>query len=155
MIHREKTMTENSINDIMKDSVDKDYEKLIFDIKYDKEQFKDPATIGLLLYRLSKERERSNFLFKEIVEKLDDIKKGLSKTPSKVKSKIELDILSEVDQEIIAYTQKHGKIDAEQLREHFHYKGKNAASARLNALFQKELLAKARAGKKVLYWVKG
>lgn len=147
-------MTENSIDDITKSSVDKDYEKLIFDIKYDKEQFKDPATIGLLLYRLSKERERSNFLFKEIVEKLDDIKKGLGKTPPKVESKIELETLPEIDQEIIAYTQKHGKIDAELVREHFHYKGKNAASARLNALFQKGLLAKTRAGKKVLYWVK-
>lgn len=148
-------MTENSIDNIMKDSVEKDYEKLIFDIKYDKEQFKDPATIGLLLYRLSKEREKSNFLFKQILEKLDAIKKGLSKTPPKIESKIELETLSEVDQEIIVYTKKHGKIDAEQLREHFHYKGKNAASARLNALFQKGLLTKARAGKKVLYWVKG
>ena len=46
-----------------KDDTEEEYKDLVMDIRYDKEQFKDPATIGLLLYRLSKEREKSNPMF--------------------------------------------------------------------------------------------
>ncbi|NYZ80158.1 hypothetical protein H0N95_02815, partial [Candidatus Micrarchaeota archaeon] len=41
------------------DKAEEEYKDLVFDVKYDKEQFKDPMTIGLLLYRLSRERAKT------------------------------------------------------------------------------------------------
>jgi len=132
------------------DQITKEYEALLFDIKYDKEQFKDNATIGLLLYRLAKERESSNAMFKQIIEKLDKIASLLQKGPATVEVK---NIISDIDQKILAHIQRCGKVDAEEIQSIFQYRGKNAASARLNDLYEKGLLKKGRAGKKVFYWV--
>lgn len=134
---------------IEEDKISKEYEALLFDVKYDKEQFKDNATIGLLLYRLAKEREASNAMFKQISEQLEKIANLLEKgRPAEVKS-----IISDIDQKILAHIQRSGKVDAEEIQSIFQYRGKNAASARLNDLYEKGLLKKGRAGKKVFYWV--
>jgi len=131
------------------DKISKEYEALLFDVKYDKEQFKDNATIGLLLYRLAKEREASNAMFKQISEQLEKIASLLQKgSTEQVKS-----IISDIDQKILAHIQRNGKVDAEGIQSIFQYRGKNAASARLNDLYEKGLLKKGRAGKKVFYWV--
>ena len=131
------------------DKISKEYEALLFDVKYDKEQFKDNATIGLLLYRLAKEREASNAMFKQISEHLERIASLLQKgSTEQVKS-----IISDIDQKILAHIQRCGKVDAEEIQSIFQYRGKNAASARLNDLYEKGLLKKGRAGKKVFYWV--
>ena len=71
---------EQNMNKNAASSVDKDYASLMFDVKYDKEQFKDPETIGLLMYRLAREREKTNALFEEILEKLDGMRKSIEKT---------------------------------------------------------------------------
>ncbi len=141
---------QDSIVTVMtEDKISKEYEALLFDVKYDKEQFKDNATIGLLLYRLAKEREASNFMFTQISEQLERIASLLEKgTPEQVKS-----IISDIDQKILAHIQRNGKVDAEEIQSIFQYRGKNAASARLNDLYEKGLLRKGRAGKKVFYWV--
>ena len=135
---------------IDEDKISKEYEALLFDVKYDKEQFKDNTTIGLLLYRLAKEREASNSMFKQISEQLERIASLLQKGPAtqEVKS-----IISDIDQKILAHVQRNGKVDAEEIQSIFQYRGKNAASARLNDLYEKGLLKKGRAGKKVFYWV--
>ena len=135
---------------IDEDKISKEYEALLFDVKYDKEQFKDNTTIGLLLYRLAKEREASNSMFKQISEQLERIASLLQKGPAtqEVKS-----IISDIDQKILAHIQRCGKVDAEEIKSIFQYRGKNAASARLNDLYEKGLLKKGRAGKKVFYWV--
>ncbi len=132
------------------DKISKEYEALLFDVKYDKEQFKDNATIGLLLYRLAKEREASNSLFREIGAKLDKIASLLEKGPGQ---KELTNIISDIDQKILAHIQRCGKVDAEEIQSIFQYRGKNAASARLNDLYEKGMLKKGRAGKKVFYWV--
>ena len=134
---------------IDEDKISKEYEALLFDVKYDKEQFKDNTTIGLLLYRLAKEREASNVMFKQISEQLERIASLLQKgSTEQVKS-----IISDIDQKILAHIQRNGKVDAEEIQSIFQYRGKNAASARLNDLYEKGLLKKGRAGKKVFYWV--
>ena len=70
---------------------------MVFDVKYDKEQFKDPMTIGLLLYRLSRERAKTNELYSRILEKLDQINSNISsKTTGEQHSP-----LSEVDEKPI------------------------------------------------------
>jgi len=142
---------QDSIVTVMtEDKISKEYEALLFDVKYDKEQFKDNATIGLLLYRLAKEREASNSMFKQISEQLERIASLLQKGPTIAEVK---NIISDIDQKILAHVQRNGKVDAEEIQSIFQYRGKNAASARLNDLYEKGLLKKGRAGKKVFYWV--
>ena len=134
--------------DVPIDEVEQEYKDLLFDIEYDKEKFKDPATIGLLLYRLAKERERTNQLFKQIIEKLEEIKKLNANTQPT--STLEI---SDTDKQLLEFVKLQGTVDAELVKKQFGYKGKNAASARLNALYKLGLLQKARSGKKVRYWV--
>ncbi|MFW5902627.1 MAG: hypothetical protein ACOCTT_01930 [archaeon] len=139
------------------DETEKEFQNLMFDVKYDKEQFKDPETIGLLLYRLSKERKKTNHLFKEISSKLKEIEEGISSKELAVEKEKprEMDMLSKTDEKVYDYVQRNGKVDAANLKEEFGYKGRNAASARLNSLYKKGFLNKERVGKRVLYWVKG
>jgi len=59
--------------------------------------------------------------------------------------------LSPRDKEIFKYVQSRGRVCAEDLQEHFEYKGKHAASARLNKLFTLKLLRKEHAGRTVYY----
>jgi wyosine [tRNA(Phe)-imidazoG37] synthetase (radical SAM superfamily) len=131
----------------LKDKADKEYERLMFDVKYDKEQFKDPMTLGLLMYRLAQERKQSNELYRELIAKLDGIAALLGK------EKPGIAMLSDVDARIVSQIQRLGKADAEEIRGTLSYKGRNAACARLNALFMRGVLRKGRVGKKVVYWV--
>lgn len=131
------------------DKTEEEYKDLVFDVKYDKEQFKDPMTIGLLLYRLSRERAKTNELFAKILEKLDRISENT--TPKTTAEQTQL--VAEIDQQIMDYIKEQKISDAEEIRRQFGYKGKNAASARLNSLYNQGLLQKKRAGKKVKYWV--
>ena len=62
--------------------------------------------------------------------------------------------LSERDGEVIDFVRKEGKVSADQLKEIFRYKGKNAASARLSKLFHEGILEKEYAGRKVYYKIK-
>ncbi len=125
------------------DRTEQEYKDLLLDVEYDKDKFKDPATIGLLLYRLAKERQRTNQLFEEILKQLKKI--NSEKQPKKL-------LLSEVEQQLLDFVHHEGTVDAKKVKEQFGYKGNNAASARLNALYEKGLLRKKRIGKKVLYW---
>ena len=135
-------MSKQNNLDFIKDKVEQEYKDLVFDIKYDKEQFKDPMTIGLLLYRLTMERQKTNELFTQLLTKLDSMKENPLKTQ-----------LGETDQKILNFVKKQETTDAEQVQKHFGYKGKNAASARLNSLYNQRLLNKKRTGKKVKYWI--
>jgi hypothetical protein len=145
-----------SADNVFEEKVDKEYESLMFDIKYDKEQFKDPMAIGLLVYRLAQERKTGNQLFREIVARLDKIATLLEKgrVSPEVSEAVKAE-LSDVDAKLLTHIQRCGKVDAEQVQVAFGYKGKNAASARLNLLYQRGILQKGRAGKKVLYWSRG
>ncbi|MEM3412286.1 MAG: hypothetical protein QW735_03465 [archaeon] len=127
----------------------KDFDKAIFDVKYDIEKLKDPAAVGLLLYRLAREREQTNALFKEILQKLEEILQ-LSGRSTRPQTSI-----SEIDQKILEFTQRQGRTTAEDVQKAFNYKGKNAASSRLNYLYELGFLDKQRSGKKVFYFVKG
>jgi hypothetical protein len=148
MIYREPIMKE--LND--KEIDDPEFNAYSFDVKYDKQQFKDPATMGLLMYRLAKERKRSNFLFQEISSKLDKLI-GLMESQKPAASADAL--VSDTDQRIIDYVRERGKVCAEEIKDLFGYKGANAACMRLNALHTKGMLEKGRAGKKVFFWCNG
>jgi len=137
------------------DKTEKEFQNLMFDVKYDKEEFKDPETIGLLLYRLSKERKKTNHLFKEITEKLEEIEKNVQSKETTKEIEKDKQMLSKTDEKIYDYVQQNGKVDAADVKNEFEYKGRNAASARLNSLYKKGFLNKERVGKRVLYWAKG
>ncbi|MFH0836225.1 MAG: BlaI/MecI/CopY family transcriptional regulator, partial [Candidatus Micrarchaeota archaeon] len=60
-------------------------------------------------------------------------------------------LLSELDEEIMTFISKQGHVTAGQVQKKFKYKGTNAASARLNALFRQGLLEKKQVGRKVIF----
>lgn len=119
------------------------------DVEYDKKQLTDPLALGVLVHRLLEERKKTNEVLAQILEKLDSVKAS-GRGPE-----IPHFMLSDVDQKLLSHVQRAGKVTAENIQADFNYKGKNAASARLNSLYEKGLLTKGRAGKKVYYWVQG
>ena len=60
-------------------------------------------------------------------------------------------ILSEQDQMIMHMVHSNGKISADEIRTELGYKGKNAASQRLNRLFKEGHLRKMQSGRK---WIR-
>lgn len=124
-------------------------------------KFEDPVFIATLLHKLSEERSSSNLVLKEVNAKLDrllaleariaSIEQKLG--PSLLQQQV---VLSPTDKKIVALAKKK-PVCAEDVREALKYKGKNAASARLNALVKKSVLHKKQVGKKVYFtiWIDG
>ena len=121
------------------------------DLEHNMEKFNDPVVLGELVYRLLEERENTNRILKNILAKLDSLEaKGVS--VPEVKEEIKEVLLPKIDEDIMKYIQKTGKVTAEMVRTRFKYKGKNAASARLNKLVGLGLLQKKQVGKKVFFF---
>ncbi|MCD6279920.1 hypothetical protein J7J26_04095 [Candidatus Micrarchaeota archaeon] len=116
----------------------------------DIEKFKDPVVLGILISRLIDERENTHRILKTLVERLDRIERKLSETETKNKEQI----LSEIDEDLYNFVKVMGKVCAADVKKHFRYKGKNAASARLNKLVNMNLLNKKQAGKKVFFYLR-
>jgi predicted HTH transcriptional regulator len=120
-----------------------EYEKLSRDVKYDTEKFKDPYVVGAMIHRLVEERRYTNALLRDINKKLNQLLENRAQEP---------DVgISEIDEEILKLVEKLGTVTAEEVQKELSYKGRNAASARLNALEKKSLLRKTRKGKKVVF----
>lgn len=77
-----------------------------------------------------------------------------SSTPSQVSSASRELLLAPADEQIVSALRSRGTMCAEQIRVIFGYKGKNAASARLNRLFELGILEKQQAGRVVYYRMK-
>jgi hypothetical protein len=119
------------------------------DLQTNMMKFRDPVVLGELVYRLLEERENTNRLFKNLLAKLDALEaKGIRTAPAAMMETI----LPEVDEQIMAFIREKGRCTAEDVRAEFHYKGKNAACARLNRLCDMGLLQKQQAGKKVYFF---
>ncbi len=121
-------------------------------------KLKDPILVGALLHRLTQERESTNLLLREINAKLDKIDQLESKIAQLENrstvvqgSQAQPLLLAEVDQEIVAFVKRKGAVCAEDVQEKFKYKGKNAASSRLNKLCALGVVKKAQVGKKVFF----
>jgi len=129
-----------------------------------RQQMNNPVVVGALLNRLSEERRDTNLLFKEINAKLDkiavleerirELEAKLQSSKLEVRSEKPLSFLSDVDGKIMEFVSKAGKCCAEDLQREFNYKGRNAASSRLNALWKQGLLDKKYAGKTVFFVTK-
>ena len=138
------------------------FSELSLDLKEVMEQSKNPAFIAALLYKLAEEREKTNKLFEKISEQYDSIMLHLktqntpfnSQPQSQPHTQSEptpLEVLPEQDQMILHLAQQRGQITAEEVKTELGYKGKNAASQRLNKLFREGQLRKIQSGRKVLY----
>ncbi|HII39056.1 TPA: hypothetical protein HA318_03585, partial [Candidatus Micrarchaeota archaeon] len=60
-------------------------------------------------------------------------------------------MLPEVDENIVAFVRSQKRACAEEVQRHFNYRGRNAASSRLNRLVQLGVLAKNQVGKKMYF----
>ena len=74
-----------------------------------------------------------------------------SATPTAIETADRELLLAPVDEQIVAMIRASGHVSATDVQIKFKYKGKNAASARLNRLYELGLLEKAQAGRVVYY----
>jgi len=119
------------------------------DVQENIEKFRDPVVLGEMIYKLLEERENTNRILKNLLAKIDQLEK---RQVAAVPEEIGEPLLPEVDSKIIEFVQETGKVTAEDVRNKFNYKGKNAASARLNRLYEIGLLQKKQVGKKVYFF---
>jgi hypothetical protein len=151
----------------MSDNDDKQYKPfdsaLVKEIRSDLEtnmqKFRDPVILGELVYRLMEERENTNRLLKNILQKLDSIETRLAsdlRTPDEHRTPLSPsfvdDLLPEIDEQIVGFVRQSGKATAEEVRAKFNYKGKNAASSRLNRLCGMGVLQKKQVGRKMYFF---
>ncbi len=120
------------------------------DLDLNMDKFRDPVVLGELVYRLLEERENTNRLLKNILAKLEalEIKGTQPALPVHAKETM----LPEIDEQIISFLKGAGKVTAEEVRVKFNYRGKNAACARLNRLFDQGLIQKRQVGKKMFFF---
>ena len=150
----------------MKDNDDKQYKpidnaftrEIRSDLEQNMEKFRDPMILGEMVYRLLEERENTNRLLKNILAKLDLIEAKIGhgsitqKISPAIQAAMEEPMLPEIDEQIMSFVKEAGKATAEEVRVKFNYRGKNAASARLNRLCDIGLLQKQQVGKKVYFF---
>jgi predicted Mrr-cat superfamily restriction endonuclease len=104
---------------------------------------------------LTKVKETSEMeLLRSIAARLEGIEKRLDGIEKELGKEAAEEILGDVDERIIEFVKKNGKACADDLQREFNYKGKNAASARLNRLHSQGLLEKKQAGRRVYYFAK-
>ncbi len=117
------------------------------------EKLRDPIVVGALMHKLALERESTNKLFEKMLEKMGALEARIAQleqavTVSAAKAGPRGNtLMSEVDERLIAFLRKTGRACAADVAKKFGYKGKNAASARLNALYRQGVLDKKLAGK--------
>lgn len=109
----------------------------------------NPLVFSQIFLGLKTAMDNFNALLADLNQKLEEIEELISEL-SASGSHDSVD-LSKKDQEILDYVTTHGKVAAEEVQQHFDYKGKNAASARLHKLFAIGKLDKIQAGRTVYY----
>jgi hypothetical protein len=123
----------------------------------------DPVAVGQMLYRIAEEKKSNNLVVKDINGKFDQMMAKLdriatlleeaakrSEMPVVAKRPDNIDI-SDRDQEILEFVKTRKKVCADDVQDHFKYRGRNAASARLNKLFRDNIVDKVYAGRNVYY----
>lgn len=134
-----------------------EFEQVSSEFKEFSTKMRDPLVVGALLNKLAEERQSTNLLLREINAKLDKISilesriAQLEVVGQKVAVGEKKVLLPEIDLGIIAFMKKGSAVCAEEVQEEFKYKGKNAASARLNKLCALGMAKKIQVGKKVYF----
>ncbi|MCX6799029.1 MAG: hypothetical protein NTW59_02970 [Candidatus Diapherotrites archaeon] len=134
------------------------FSELSLDIKEIAEYSKDPVFLAVLLFKLAEERDKTNKMLEQVVDKFDAIMLRLKtgETPAfegrpAAVEKTTADVLPEQDRMILHLAQAQGRVTAAEIQSELGYKGKNAASQRLNRLFREGHLRKMQSGRNVLY----
>ncbi len=116
------------------------------DLRENMEKFQDPVVLATIAYKLLEERENTNRILKNVLARLDRLEAG--KEPSIPPQNA---FLSEIDQQILEFVKKTGKITARDVQKKFGYKGSNAASSRMNRLVKEGFLQKKQVGRKMYF----
>ena len=119
------------------------------DLEANLDKFRDPIVMAEFAFRLLEERENTNRLMKTLVERLDKLEAQMQGKSVETHS---IELLPEIDSQIMEFVEGAGKVTAEEVRKRFNYKGKNAASARLNRLCDSNRLQKQQVGKKLYFF---
>ncbi len=125
------------------------------DLEQNLDKFRDPVVLAEFAFRLLEERENTNRMLTNLVARIDALEAKLAEKHAaapKSPTIVEEPMLPEIDQQIMEFIRERGRVTAEDVRERFSYRGKNAASARLNRLRAMGLLEKKQAGKKVYFF---
>ncbi|MBI5635869.1 hypothetical protein HY993_02820 [Candidatus Micrarchaeota archaeon] len=147
---------------LVEQMADSEFSRIASEFREFNEKMKDPLVVGALLNKVASERTSANLMLKQIMEKLDSIDERVSKLESQkqfsANNRItapqgnnETVLLSQPDEAIMELVEKHGATDAQAVKEKLGYKGKNAASSRMNALYKMNLLDKKQVGRKVFF----
>ncbi len=123
------------------------------DLAEQMEKFKDPVVLGELVYKLLEERENTNRILKTLLRRIEELQiqvKEKNMTKEKTIERKEI-ILPKIDQGIYNAVKELGKVTAKKIQIRFKYKGRNAASARLNKLYSLGLLEKKQVGRTVYF----
>ena len=102
--------------------------------------------LAVAVLQLAEKIEDNNRLIKTLIQRIERLE-GRKEAP---KGEV---LLSETDEAIVKFIEKEGKATAEDVRKAFNYKGRNAASARLNKLCKEGILLKKYSGKKVYFFL--
>jgi Fic family protein len=110
------------------------------------EKLNDPVFLGMLVAELVQERENTNRILKNLMNKLENIEAAVNN-----EKKYEPELLPDVDLEIVSFVKHCKKVTASDVQKKFKYKGTNAASARLNKLCNINILTKKQVGRRVYF----
>ena len=131
---------------------------LALDMKEIREKSDDPFFTSLLMYRLIREKEKSNRILEGISEKYDrimfEMKTAKHDKESVFEDKAIYEVMPEQDQVILDFVDKNQGATATQIKEVLSYKGLNAASQRLNKLQKEGHLKKIQSGRSVLFLIR-
>ncbi len=139
------------------------HDEALPELREDIAKFKDPIVLGAHIYRSVRERESANLMLRKILERLDAMERkiaaleaGSHAQPAAAAQNSGGEVMiPEVDREIVNFAQSMGHVCADDIRSKFGYRGRNAASARLNRLCELNLLEKQQVGRKVYFKPKG
>lgn len=162
MIHHDSNMKNHDglgnqsdniqLSEVLK-KVAPDFEELSLDIKEVAKFSQDPMFISLLMFKLTKEREKTNKILNDLEDRYDKLMLML-KTQSHRElqnSQKEFEVLSEQDERIIQLAESRGQIACDDVQKMLKYKAQNGASQRLNKLFKEGHLKKVKSGRKVFF----
>ena len=125
-------------------------------------KLRDPTVHAAIMYTAAKERESTNRILKNIMARIDAMELKLRALEERAKSIAQTApaaarperALADVDKSIVVFIRSKGQATAEDIQQALRYKGRNAACARLNRMFELGVLDKQRSGKKIIYTVR-
>jgi len=123
-------------------------------------KLRDPTVHAAIMYTAAKERESTNRILKNIMARIDAMELKLQALEERAKAlggqtaPMKEVVLADVDKSIVVFIRSKGQATAEDIQTALRYKGRNAACARLNRMFELGVLDKQRSGKKIIYTVR-